>query len=678
MSAASRCCPISTTRIHIMALDGIVNVNSLFSFAPFVGLTFYPTTDPADMLIGSNTACAAGASSAEGLIAFHVYSFSSFLFSSLVALALKQAIKISKDIGEYNGDGSSVSHSHIGHVNRVALRVGTLVSAFGSVAGCGFLVMALVDLVQIKLGRLGCGSLYTLAAIGPLVTLVPLALVIYVFLVLFFLHTSSMAKDSVTLLNFRGLCGIVLLLCVCSFISFIYWYSYHSPCYSLYPKMELNQNQINDLLAFPSAWNQLAFSSKPPPKLLKIALFVKKWPQRSQAGGLERHALTLHLALAKRGHELHIFTASPSSNSSFPRYATRNLYFHLSKPTAAGYLDQAVVWKMFQTQNSTGRPFDVIHTESVGLLHTRSRNQTNLAVSWHGIAYETIHSDIIQELLRSHEEPQGYALTERIMKVVEEVRFFPSYAHHVATSDHVGDVLKRIYMIPDDRVHIILNGVDEEIFRPDIAKGENFKRKFGVLESKTLVLGMAGRLVRDKGHPLMFEALKQMLQENDAFRQTVVVLVAGNGPWGARYRDLGENILVLGPLEQAQLAEFYNAIDIFVNPTLRAQGLDHTLLEAMLSGKPVMATRLASITGSVVVGTEVGYTFSPTIASLKKILYRVWSDGRGDLKQKGQAARQRGLQLFTATKMAAAYERLFLCISNDEKSGENNCQYQIP
>ncbi|KAM1226815.1 hypothetical protein ACFX13_006239 [Malus domestica] len=181
MSAASRCLPISTTRIHIMALDGIVNVNSLFSFALFVGLTFYPTTDPAAMLIGSDTACAAGVSSAEGLIAFHVYSFSSFLFSSLVALALKQAIKISRDIVVQNGGDSG---SHVGHVNRVALRVGTLVSAFGSVLGCGFLMMALVDLVQIKLGRLGCGSLYTLAAIGPLVTLVPLALVIYVFLVL--------------------------------------------------------------------------------------------------------------------------------------------------------------------------------------------------------------------------------------------------------------------------------------------------------------------------------------------------------------------------------------------------------------------------------------------------------------------------------------------------------------
>ncbi len=438
--------------------------------------------------------------------------------------------------------------------------------------------------------------------------------------------------------------------------------------------MEQKQNQPIDLLTFPSAWNHLQFPSTPPSKLLKIALFVKKWPHSSRAGGLERHALTLHLALAKRGHELHIFTTIPS-NTSFLRYQMSNLYFHLSKATAAGYLDQASVWKQFQTQNSSGRPFDVVHTESVGLLHTRSRNVTNLAVTWHGIAYETIHSDIIQELLRRPEEPQAKALTERIMKVVEEVKFFPRYAHHVATSDHVGDILKRIYMIPEERVHIILNGVDEEIFKPDDAKGWEFKQKLDIPDSKLLVLGMAGRLVKDKGHPLMFEALKEMLKENDTFRETSVVLVAGDGPWAVRYRELGENVLVLGPLEQAELARFYNAIDIFINPTLRAQGLDHTLLEAMLSGKPVMATRLASITGSVIVGTEMGYTFSPSVTSLKNALYRVWVDDRGVLEKKGQAAWQRGLELFTATKMAAAYEKLFLCISNNGNKKENYCQY---
>ena len=121
-----------------------------------------------------------------------------------------------------------------------------------------------------------------------------------------------------------------------------------------------------------------------------------------------------------------------------------------------------------------------------------------------------------------------------------------------------------------------------------------------------------------------------------------------------------------------------NAIDIFINPTLRAQGLDHTLLEAMISGKPVLATRLASITGSVIVGTEMGYTFSPTVTSLKTALYQVWVDGKGVLEKKGQVAWQRGLELFTATKMAAAYEKLFLCISNDGNNKDNYCQYYSP
>ncbi|KAM1115487.1 hypothetical protein TB2_038553 [Malus domestica] len=184
---------------------------------------------------------------------------------------------------------------------------------------------------------------------------------------------------------------------------------------------------------------------------------------------------------------------------------------------------------------------------------------------------------------------------------------------------------------------------------------------------------MAGRLVRDEGHPLMFEALKQILKENDAFRQTVVVLVAGNGPWGARYRDLGTNILVLGPLEQAQLTEFYNAIEQLISSRTRlfTSGIasyivgSNALREASNGNKACQHYRLCRC-------------WQRTVASLKEILYRVWSDGRGDLKQKGQAARQRGLQLFTAKKMVAAYERLFLCISNDEKIGENYCQFQIP
>ncbi|KAL5130152.1 hypothetical protein HKD37_12G033286 [Glycine soja] len=176
----------TTTRIHIMALDGIVNVNSLFTLALFLGIT---TTSTTNTLIGDdNAACAAGASISEGLIAFHVYSFSSFLFSSLVALALKNIINFSKDIkdGDVVLDNNNNNWVHsAAKINTVVLRLGTLVSAFGSVFGCGFLVMALVDLVQIKLGTLACGSPHTFAAVAPLLVLVPTALLIYVVLVLY-------------------------------------------------------------------------------------------------------------------------------------------------------------------------------------------------------------------------------------------------------------------------------------------------------------------------------------------------------------------------------------------------------------------------------------------------------------------------------------------------------------
>ncbi|XP_058099460.1 uncharacterized protein LOC131243859 [Magnolia sinica] len=482
-----------------------------------------------------------------------------------------------------------------------------------------------------------------------------------------------MAKD----FNFHHLCYFLFTLCFLSSITFFYWS--HSPPSSNYQNTLTPQIQTcppAHLLSFPCSWNHLSFSQTPPPKLLKIALFVKKWPRRNLAGGLERHALTLHLALAKRGHELHIFT-STSSNSTFPKYPHKNLNFHLSRPTAAGYLNQAVVWNQFLAQNKTQQPFDVIHTESVGLLHTRARGLANVVVSWHGIAYETIHSDIVQELNRSPEESRSFALTERVVKVVEEVKFFRAYAHHVATSDHVGNVLKRIYMIPEERVHTILNGVDEEIYMPDFERGQEFRRQFGIPESAGLVIGMAGRLVKDKGHPIMFEALKQIFMEDETFKKQVYILVAGDGPWGARYRDLGRNLLVLGPLEQTQLARFYNALDIFANPTIRAQGLDHTLLEAMLSGKPVMATRFASITDTVIVGPEMGYTFSPTVESLKESLYEVLRHGREVLEKKGEAARGRALKLFTATKMASAYERLFLCISKRERDTDY-CRYPLP
>ncbi|KAF9674660.1 hypothetical protein SADUNF_Sadunf10G0150100 [Salix dunnii] len=174
-----------TTSIHITALDGIINVNSLFTLAVFVGLAWNPA-DPTNTLIGSSDliSCSPSAQTAKDLISFHVYSFSAFLFSSLIALALKQAIRIAKTSDHTHGTYLQAAEHLLAHVNKNLVRVGMLVSGIGSVCGCVFLMLALVNVVQLKLGSLGCGSGHSYAAIVPLVILVPVALLVYVSIVL--------------------------------------------------------------------------------------------------------------------------------------------------------------------------------------------------------------------------------------------------------------------------------------------------------------------------------------------------------------------------------------------------------------------------------------------------------------------------------------------------------------
>lgn len=61
--------------------------------------------------------------------------------------------------------------------------------------------------------------------------------------------------------------------------------------------------------------------------------------------------------------------------------------------------------------------------------------------------------------------------------------------------------------------------MDEDIYKPDTARSEEFRRKVGVSHKAALVIGVAGRLVKDQGHPLMFEALKPVFMENKGFQR---------------------------------------------------------------------------------------------------------------------------------------------------------------
>ncbi|KAJ4771023.1 D-inositol 3-phosphate glycosyltransferase [Rhynchospora pubera] len=468
-------------------------------------------------------------------------------------------------------------------------------------------------------------------------------------------HTSAMLSRS-TLLSLLLLSLFLLFLC-------------YAPSLPSPPLSKQTKHFTGDLRDITFSWNTLPFAfSKPPPLSLKIAVFSRKWPSVSSPGGMERHALTLHSALAARGHRVHVFTSPPPPDStSLSTQSETGPHLHfLDGPPGQWRCDEA--WTLYETE-SENDPFDVIHSESVAVFHRWARDVPNLVVSWHGISLEALHSGIYQDLTRGPGEKMAPAfnksLAQSIYKVLDEIRFFRNYAHHVAISDSTGEMLRDVYQLPNRRVHVILNGVDQEQFGPDYELGRTFRDDIGLPKSAELVIGVSGRLVKDKGHPLLFEAFSKLALRHP----NVFLIVAGSGPWAQRYADLGRNAKVLGAVPPTRLKAFYNSLDVFVDPTLRPQGLDLTLMEAMQCGKPVLATRFPSIKGSIVVDDEFGFMFSPNADSLLEQLEVVVAEGVTRLAERGRACREYAKRMFTAQKMALAYERLFLCVKNETYCG---------
>lgn len=167
---------------HLKLLDDLVNVNSLFTLAVFVGLS---QASPGIRSLEDRDECNAGPGVAKMLVLYEVVAFASFLLSSLVAKVLKLIITM---------DGKIFKTIHKG----IELKDGLLVlTACASVSGIILLTLSVVNVVQVRIGLYSCGSAEARRAIWALCTIVSIALVIYVMSLSTAIYT-SIRGDAIT------------------------------------------------------------------------------------------------------------------------------------------------------------------------------------------------------------------------------------------------------------------------------------------------------------------------------------------------------------------------------------------------------------------------------------------------------------------------------------------------
>lgn len=220
----------------------------------------------------------------------------------------------------------------------------------------------------------------------------------------------------------------------------------------------------------------------------------------------------------------------------------------------------------------------------------------------------------------------------------------------VAVSEAIRDELK-VAGVPAEKLVYIPNGIAMTQY---ISALPMFRHLF---PSGTFIFGAACRQVDAKGVDILLQAACRIcgLVPRAGF------LIAGDGPKLEEYRQMAKalgldrKVLFLGRCEM--MPEFYASLDTFVLPSLD-EGLPIALLEAMASGRTVVATNVGAVK-SVVRNEETGLLIEPgSVEALASALLFV-SSNRERLTKFGSAARAYVMMNCSSQKMVGRYADLY-------------------
>ena len=211
------------------------------------------------------------------------------------------------------------------------------------------------------------------------------------------------------------------------------------------------------------------------------------------------------------------------------------------------------------------------------------------------------------------------------------------------------------------KTRVIHNCTDLERFN-SAGSAEQVRSEFGVSPGDLLV-GMVGRISHWKGQELFLRAAAEVAKR---CRRAKFVLVGGTFP-GQEYRvqQLSDMVDSLGLHDRVTISGFRSdipdvlaAFDVVILPSTQPEPFSVVVLEAMASGKPVIATAHGGIMESVV-DRVTGYLVTPgdakamaeaTVCLLEKPAMR---------SEMGAAGRRRAEECFSLDRFACQFQELY-------------------
>ncbi|MBI4436595.1 MAG: glycosyltransferase family 4 protein [Candidatus Omnitrophica bacterium] len=377
---------------------------------------------------------------------------------------------------------------------------------------------------------------------------------------------------------------------------------------------------------------------------------------RLNVGGPARHAALLDEGLEKEGIQSVVVTGRVGGEEGdmsylFSERGKSPVILPELRREIHPLLDAVCLWKLFQIMRRE-RP-DIVHTHmaKAGTLGRLAATFARVPVRIH-----TFHGHVFE----------GYfsAFKTRFFLSIE--RFLARRSNClIAVSDHVRQEICRRYRIGSPkRVRVIPVGLDLEPFL-------RFNGKEGTLRAElrlsphTRLIGIVGRLVPIKDHLFFLEVAETLLKK----RQDTHFVIVGKGEEEetlkrlVRQKGLSHSVTFLG--WRRNLAEVYPDLDVVVL-TSRNEGTPVSLIEAMASGKAVVATRVGGVPDVVQEGLT-GYTVSSGDLSGFAAKIELLLDHPDLQQQMGEAGRKWVTERFSKERLLQDIRTLYQELLSKDK-----------
>jgi len=224
----------------------------------------------------------------------------------------------------------------------------------------------------------------------------------------------------------------------------------------------------------------------------------------------------------------------------------------------------------------------------------------------------------------------------------------------VVVSDDLNAWLTDRVGIAPKKIVKIANGVDTKRFAP--GDDMSVRHELGVA-SDAHVIGTVGRLAAVKDQASLVRAFARLAAEHPE----TILLIVGDGRCRSSLQALAAQsgvaprVRFLG--ERGDVPRLLRAMDVFVLPS-RAEGMSNTLLEAMASGLPIVATRVGG-NSEIVADGVTGFLVERDRPEALAGAIREYLKKPKMRQEPGSLSRERAVRMFALEGMRAAYADVY-------------------